>query len=271
MAFGLTPVAPAYAVPPAGEYELRGQRCIGVINDECHPTSRPLLIQLETNQRALLKEIEVPYDRTYRRYEFALDLDGSATPRDLLRERVCLYATNAFGLRSKLALDGASQLSLIREHLGKPRVVLFDLDLTRGGNGIEFMREGWNGPELQVCCSEGSRSVIEVPVAASPADRHELTMECFPFLAPPSIDEQRMTVRVNGFPQEASHDGKMLDFFSFIIPANVMDTRDTTLIEFDFPNCYAPIDLNVNKDVRRLAFGFKQVVLARLLPVGLEG
>jgi hypothetical protein len=264
-------VPPLDAEPPYGKYEFLGRRCVGTVFDRFNPPSHPITLALESVHGETLQTKELMRSNQYDRYEFALDLVDGIEPREFLVERVAFYARNAYGLRGKLAIDGGSQLTLIREHFGKPRTVIFDLDFTRGGNAAQYLGEGWSGPEAKLCCNDGPRAVLTVPAALSSADRYELTISCLPFLHPPQVADQRMILHTNGYMHQASLDARHLEFFSFIFPQGALADADTAVLDFEFPDCFRPADLNVNKDHRLLAFGFKQMVLSRLLPVEAPG
>jgi hypothetical protein len=118
-----------------------------------------------------------------------------------------------------------------------------------------------------VCCTNGPRAVLRVPVPLRKTERYELTITCFPFLFPPRVADQRMILSLNGYVHTASLDARALEFFSFVFPAGSLDDSDTAVLGFEFPDCTRPKDLLINEDTRLLAFGFKQMVLARLLDV----
>ena len=266
-ALGLRLAAPLDAERPTGKYELLGRRCIGTVQDRWSPTSSPMVIEVESVHRQVLQTLSVRATNDHGRYDFAFELESGMEPRAFLSDQIGLYARNVYGLRGKLPLDGGSQLALIREHLGKPRTVLFDLDFTRGSNAQACMVEGWGAPEPKVCCSDGPRAVLRVPVPLRMADRYELTITCFPFLFPPRVADQRMILSMNEYVHTASLDARALEFFSFIFPDGSLNDSDAALLKFEFPDCTCPNDLHINEDTRLLAFGFKQMVLARLLDV----
>ena len=263
---GLKLAAPLDAEPPAGKFELLGARCVGTVSDRWSPLSRPMTIEVESAQRHVVKTLSVPPTRRGH-YEFGFEIAPGMDPKAFLSEGLRLFATNAFGLRGRLALDGGSQLALIREHIGKPRDVVFDLDFTRGGNAQSYMVEGWSGPEATLTCSDGKRSVLQLPAPLRKTERYELTMTCFPFLFPPRIADQRMVLTLNGCVHNASRDARSLEFVSFACPAGSLEDAESALLEFAFPDCTRPKDLNINQDSRLLAYGFKRIVLARLLNV----
>jgi hypothetical protein len=236
-------VAPAGADTPSGHFELIGRRCVGTVIDRSNPAFSDMVVELETAGGKALQSSYFRLDKSTNRYDFSFDLDHGIDLRGFLTEDLAIYAVNAFGARSKLRLDGSTQLSLIREFSGSPRDIVFDLDFTPQGNSQRHIKNGFSHPEQNFTWSDAPTGRIEVATTISNRERYELTISCSPFLSPPTITSQRMLLRLNGYAHADSLDGKHLAFLSFRFPSGSLDDRNTITLEFEFPDCFRPVDV----------------------------
>ncbi len=270
--FGVPLVAPRGAAPPHGTFEVIGERCLGIVVDATHPHHLPLRVVVETVAGDLLKVVELAGSPNHSRYEFSFDLDGVTKGLNLLKEQTSIHAINGFGCRGRLSLDGASQLSLIRQHLGEPRILIFDIDFTAGGSATQFMHEGWSKPEKAFCWTNGKQARLVIPAVIDRTARYELTLTCRPLLIIPFIESQAVIVTLNGYAQAVKFDTKSLGFASFVYPAESLPDSEVANITFDLPDASQPLQSCVeNIDTRLLALAFKNISLARLLPEGDSG
>ncbi len=263
---GLKLIPPAVLLPPSGSFELLGGRCIGSVFDWQHPSWLPLQIGFEKRFGDPIRVFESRRDTDhYHRFPFIIELDDISS-RDVLCDTTRLFAENAFGARSYLSLDGASQLNLIRQHLGKPRHLIFDIDFAAGGTALSYMRSGWSNPETGFCWTDGGQAKLSIPANISPDCRYELTLTCRPLIAPPFVERQDITVTVNGYSQSVSLDGKTLGFVTLLYPAGSLPNSSLVDITLDLPNAERPSRFrDESKDNRQLALAFRQITLAHLL------
>ncbi len=265
---GLQIRAPANAASPTGRFSILGGRCSGAVVDRYNPGSRPLKITIENAvERSVLAQASANSASGAGHYEFAFDLPAGFDTGALLAGGTGVFAENAYALKGKLELERASEVALIKQQQDPARTVLFDLTFAQGGSAEPFLGSGWGRLETALCCTEGPLATLDVPGATSPDAQYELTIDCFAFFRPPHIESQRMTITLNGFPHVVNmgfRDEAPEAPVSLIYPRQSLSASDAVHIEFDLPNCFRPIDYQLNEDTRQLSFGLRQITFSQL-------
>ncbi len=94
-----------------------------------------------------------------------------------------------------------------------------------------------------------------------------MTINCIPYLAPPTITAQSFLVYVNKYPLTFKMGAKDIGFLAKTFEAGDLEESKVVDLRFEFPDCTKPSERSQNKDNRLLAFAFKQLIFARLLPL----
>jgi hypothetical protein len=128
-----------------------------------------------------------------------------------------------------------------------------------GGNGPEKTGFGWSAPEDGFTWSVGEQSLLVLDRPPE-APSYALDLEIVPFLAPPSVPAQRLSVTVNG--ALVHHfDSVPRGRISCTIPGNVVHGREKIEILFGHPDAARPSEVAGEKDDRPLAIAFYSLTL----------
>ena len=201
-----------------------------------------------------------------RRFVFSLPVEGRFTGAELVREEVTVMARASNGNSGRVLLDGATQLELIREHLGAPATVIFDLDFSRGGNAKPYRGAGWSGVETDFTWTEDDDSFISFDTPAEPG-AYVLRMTAGSLIREPRLPVQKLVVFING--AQVAHivsDESHARFHECKFPHEAFASAPRTTLRLHHPDAVRPSDLGDSADRRRLAFYFKRLTLVRQLP-----
>lgn len=250
----------------SGYYDLRGGRIVGSVIPELGATIKGAMEVVVTRRGKTIATFDADLEPAAGRFHFEFATDGLLTGDDLVHERVKLKARNFRGDACELKLDGATQLELIRDHLGVPADTVVDIDFTRGGNAEPYLGKGWSGPGIfeRWTVDDDSWLSFDTPV---PAGEYRLRLTMSPYLRAPEIDRQNMRVFVN----DALLETLMLvspgmQFNEFKLASEVLQRSPVTRLWFHHPGAVRPSDFEGTTDRRRLAFAFKRLWLVRLRP-----
>jgi hypothetical protein len=201
-----------------------------------------------------------------RRFVFSLSVEDRFTGADLVREEVTVMARASNGNSGRVLLDGATQLELIREHLGAPAVVIFDLDFSRGGNAGPYLSGGWSGLEADFTWTENDDSFISFDTPAEPG-AYVLRMTAGSLVREPRRPVQKLMVFINATQvADIVSDRSPAQFHECKFPHEAFASELRSTLRLHHPDAMRPSDLGGSADRRRLAFYFKRVTLVRLLP-----
>lgn len=129
---------------------------------------------------------------------------------------------------------------------------------------------GWAEPDAgaQYVWSEGAvgrMSFVAMPVPTE-GNGVEVTASMFPVLAPRFRSHQRLILEFNSKPLgswEFDHEQPL----RFVIPAALWNERSRTTesqLTWRFPDAISPVEMGMNGDGRKLAFGFREVAFRPL-------
>jgi hypothetical protein len=129
----------------------------------------------------------------------------------------------------------------------------------RDGNAAACLGYGWSGPEDGYTWSIEDRSVLTIGKPDA-AERYRLEMEVVPFVAPPAVAAQTMSVTVNG---ELVHtfDPLPRGTVECSVPGRLLCGRDTIEIILGHPAAISPRVAAGENDDRRLAVAFSRASL----------
>ena len=130
-------------------------------------------------------------------WRLTIDADREFAADDILKERLEVFAVDRLGGRSRLRMEGAMQLGYIREVFGAPSALELSIDFSRKGNGRDYVRDGWYGPEEEHTWTRGTYSTIELPFRV-PGSKYELEILAWPFVVPGKIGSQSLVISIAG-------------------------------------------------------------------------
>jgi len=136
-----------------------------------------------------------------------------------------------------------------------------DLTITfsANGNSRRFLGGGWAMAEADFAWSIGAESHIVIPCAKLVGDSI-LTLDVVPFLHPPALTRQRLTVSVNG---TVVGDATVTrpSLLAYRVPAGLADASDRLLITLHHPDAARPSVVGDSADDRDLALAVSEVTL----------
>ena len=135
------------------------------------------------------------------------------------------------------------------------------VDLTFGadGNSEPSTGFGWSKPENGFTWSIEDRSLLMIDAPPRASD-YWLEMDVIPYMAPPSVPQQILTVSING---TAIHRFEPLKRgrVGCSVPGALVHGHDSVEILLEHPCAASPSDVAGEKDERRLAIAFRTVSL----------
>jgi hypothetical protein len=195
---------------------------------------------------------------------FNMPMAGRFTAREIVCDAVTLTARSARGDTGLLKLNGATQLGLIREHLGASVEILFDLDFSRDGNASGFLGRGWSSPQARATWMIDDESEIRFDSPAA-AGSYALRMKFEAFVTP-LVPIQLLDIYANGALVAAltTNDGRTC-FRELPLDAPPFAAAAATTLRLYHPYAARPSDFSLTADTRRLSFGVHRLTLVRLL------
>ena len=144
---------------------------------------------------------------------------------------------------------------------------LAELVFGRLGNAAGCLLQGWAPPEDGFTWAVGHASALRIPLPPLRAGSAvTLELDVNPFVAPGVTVGQRLMVTVNGLLVGAARiegDG----IVGYRIPAEVVGSSRSLLVELQHPDAQRPVDLGFNSDARTLGFMLRS---AAVLPAFAE-
>ena len=132
------------------------------------------------------------------------------------------------------------------------------------GNCEQFVTTGWSAPEGGFRWMVGGESELRLDRRFEGGD-YIIELEVGPFVAPPLVSSQRLTVSVNGAligQSTVTHGGR----FGYRIPAAALAGVATTSVVLIHPDAARPCDCRPSDDTRLLSFSVKRLTVSRIFP-----
>jgi hypothetical protein len=136
------------------------------------------------------------------------------------------------------------------------------IDFGAGGNGAEVVRGGWSAPEPGFRWMTGVESELQLDQRFVDGG-YFIELDLIPFVRPPGLPSQRLTVCVNGTvvgQSTVAASGR----FGYRIPAAALSGRDSTSILLSHPDAARPCDFGQSTDVRSLSVSLRQLRVSRI-------
>lgn len=181
------------------------------------------------------------------------------TADDILKDRLTVFAVDHRGNRSKLAIDGAVQLSYVRQVFAAPYDVEIDIDFSAGGNSGEYLARGWSGQEPEHIWTEGKESTIGITFA-KPGDLYRIELLAWPFAGPKELPVQTVVMRLGDVIVGKFFLGPRQHLLECDIPAELSETGPV-LLKLELPDATRPCDLGVSDEARMVALACKRLKL----------
>jgi hypothetical protein len=208
------------------------------------------------------------FNQAGRGWRFKVAFLTPITAQDVLHERIKVVALDQRGGRSELKIDGAVQLSYVREALAPPSETELLIEFGEGGNSLNYVRDGWSGQEQQHTWTDGHRSTIALPFGL-PASRYAVEILAWPFVVPEKIPAQTMHATIADTLLKTFHVIGGQNLLEFEIPSELSQAGEA-IISLDLPVATRPSDVTSTPDGRRLAFAFRRLKLKRYLGADTE-
>ncbi len=134
-----------------------------------------------------------------------------------------------------------------------------ELIFGRDGNASGCIGFGWSAPEDGYTWAIGDRSVLTIS-NPGPADELWLEFDVAPFVAPPAVPFQSMTVTVNG-QQVHTFESLARGRVGCSVPGLYLNGLDSVVIVLDHPDAAVPSQVHGGNDDRWLAVAFRSLSL----------
>jgi len=247
----------------SGIFDIRDGMLVGYV-EKIHGMSHTGTTIEVWRQHVRIASVPVSADTGHGKMPFKLAIEGRFTVAELVVETVRLNARNARGDTGPITLDGATQLELIRDHLGIPVEPIIDLDFTRDGNARPYLGAGWSGAENNFTWTEGDDSLVHFPTPRT-AGPYLLRLRTAAFLSV-MITAQKLDIYVNEELIAATMiDGQLAEFREFRFDGSLFGTEATTTLRLHHPFAGRPSEHHGTGDARRLAFSFRRLSIVRPL------
>jgi hypothetical protein len=138
-----------------------------------------------------------------------------------------------------------------------------EIDFRAGGNSADYTLNGWGNPEPHGSWTVGPESRLRLRGFAANT-RYQLTANVGPFVDPPRLPYQDLSVEVAGA-EVWSHRFTAGGKVDCVIPAHAIGAGGTVEIMFRCPNAKPPKELGPSEDDRPLAFTFFDLTLTRAI------
>jgi hypothetical protein len=138
-----------------------------------------------------------------------------------------------------------------------PPVSELTINFSANGNSLSYLGGGWARAEEGFTWATGLESHLLVPFGAEPRE-FVLTMNVVPFVLPPALSRQRLTVSVD----ETIIGTASLTrptALAWRIPTGLVRRSERTLITLSHPDVARPRDLGAGADDRELTFSVSEV------------
>lgn len=128
------------------------------------------------------------------------------------------------------------------------------------GNGINYLGDGWSYSEHWGTWSSGSSATMFFPIPPRQVDSIFIGANAF---VPSAIENQRLTVTVNGIPTADLVLKEPAVVLDIKIPEAVKQEleNETLEVRFNFPDAASPKDIGLSDDPRELALGLIAVTI----------
>ena len=261
-----TKAGPGYVVPGSlvGTFDLGADRIIGEVLDETETRRNAISIHIRRAGKEIMRALAEPLGDTHV-HRFELAVQGLFPVAELLSGKTQVLASSGFGHSGTLRLNGATELELVREHLGVPVATLCDIRFTQTGNAASFIGAGWSGPEAQSTWTEDDDSFLTLPAITQPG-AHALRLTTGAMVSPPLCNGQNVELYLNETLLWGQYLAESLPQFFEIKFEGEAFLGQPLRVRLHHPDALRLRDFNADGDPRRLALSVRRLSLVRFLP-----
>ena len=140
-----------------------------------------------------------------------------------------------------------------------------DLSFAAGGSGRACVVSGWGDQEADWIWAIGPVSSLRLPLVPGEGDL-ACRITLIPFVHPPYLTHQRLIISANGV---VCFRGVLVTRgdIEFAIPAGCRRGSASLDLEFQLPDCIAPVAIGAGSDPRALAVACRRLVITAVAPV----
>jgi hypothetical protein len=245
-----------------GTYELSGCQLSGFVTDQGQDKRFP-------PASVLITRSGIPYTstneltRSGNGWRFILEVPAPFTAEDVVHDLVRVFAVDHRGGRSELLIEGAVQLSYVRELMAPPSETELIIDFALGGNSLEYVGSGWSNPEPTHTWNDGKQATISLKFGV-PGARYRVEALAFPFVVANALSQQTVQFSIGDkliYTFNVDFGQKLLECD---IPGDLTGNGHAAL-RLDFLDAVRPCDITGEKETRTVALAMRRLTLKRRL------
>ena len=251
-----------YGATYHGYYEPQGNFIVGTVADDVGSLANPpaAVVVMRDGEVAVSTN---EFRREGNIWRFRLEVERPFTPDEVMRETLAVFAVDRHGGRSKMAMEGALQLSFIREATAPPSETELIIDFSSAGNSAEYRIDGWHGQEPDHVWTDGKSSTIALPYR-QPGERYHVEIFAWPFVVEGKLPDQTLIVSLGEVELAKFYARVGANLLEFDIPPEVTSLNQH-IFDLRHPDAVRACDLIPGKEARMLALAFRRIKLKRLL------
>jgi hypothetical protein len=266
---GLSKAPANFGITFIGSFEPDGQRIAGNVVDVTQASvriddwlvNRPTLVIAELGGVSIGSGSKFERQGNGSRFEF--DVNQLITPQDVLQDRLRVFALDHKHSRSELRIDGAVQLSYVKQAYGRPSESELLIDFSERGNSRTYLRDGWHGQEPDHVWTDGKHSTIALPFG-KPGSDYGLEILAWPFVEHERLAFQGVELSISQTPIGRFYLSSGQKLLECDIPAD-LTLEGEAVLQLDHPNAAKPSHFASSEDGRILALAYRRIRLKRYL------
>jgi hypothetical protein len=245
-----------------GLYEPAGSKVSGYVTDKSQDKRFPpasILVTLNGSPHGSTNRFE----RSGEGWRFAFEVSAPLSASDVVHDRIKVYAVDHRGARSELLIEGAIQLSCVRELLAPPSETELVIDFAIGGNSGDYVGSGWSNPEPAHTWNNGKQATLALSFR-SPGARYRIETLAWPYVVANTLPQQTFQVSIGDTLIHTFVVGFGQKLLECDIPGEMTESGHATL-RLDFLDAVRPCDVTGENEKRTIAIAFRRLTLKRHL------
>jgi hypothetical protein len=266
---GLSKAPASFGVTYIGHFEPDGRRIAGNVVDVTQASERVAdwLVNRPTLLVAQLNGVQIGSGSSFERqgtgWRFEFDVNQTITAEDVLQDRLKVFALDHNQSRSEIRIDGAVQLSYVKQAHGRPSELELLIDFSQRGNSRTYLRDGWHGQEPDHVWTDGTHSTILLPFS-KPGSDYGLEILAWPFVEHEKIAFQSVELSISQAPIGRFYLSPGQKLLECDITAD-LTLEGEALLQLHHPNAAKPSHFASSEDGRVLALAYRRIRLKRYL------
>lgn len=258
---GIDPIS-FYGATYHGSYEPQESQMVGIVADSSGINKYPpaAVIVLRAGEIAGSTD---QFHREGNTWRFKLTVDEPFTPNEVIKESLAVFAVDRRGGRSKLMIEGAVQLSCIREATAPPSETELVIDFSKAGNSAQYRKDGWHGQEPDHVWTDGKSSTIALPFG-HPGKRYWIEILAWPFVVEGRLPDQTLIASFAEVEIGKFYVRPGANLLEFDLSPDLTSLGQGDL-HLRHPDAVRACDLVPGADSRMLALAFRRIKVKRYL------